>query len=146
MKKLAKRGQHTVLPIRGGILSEMTFSVDRSPIFVFRSDEAESEVEIEDQIVLVRGSAEELLPYSKPGSSFDPKRLGRVLDLLGLRVNDALAMKDGTLQIEFAGGLILKVTSTTGYEAWHFCLHRSGRPGSDPGHQITLHGAAGHLI
>lgn len=146
MKKLTKRGQHTVLPILGGIVSELTFRVDGCPIIVFRGTEAESQLEIEDQIVLVSRSGEELLPYARPGSDFAPRRLGRILDLLGLSVNDALAMKDGTLQIEFADGSKLKVTSTTGYEAWHFHLPRPGRPAGAAAYQISLHGAAGHLM
>lgn len=146
MKKLTKRGQHTVLPILGGVVSELTFRVDGCPIIVFRGTEAESQLEIEDQIVLVSRSGEELLPYARPGSDFAPGRLGRVLDLLGLRVNDALATKDGMLQVEFEGGWMLKVASTTGHEAWHFHLPRPGRPAGAAAHQISLHGAAGHVI
>lgn len=145
MKKLTQRGQHIVLPIVGNILSELAFRVDRCPILVFRDTEGECELQIEDQIVLVSRSAEELLPHAKPGPTFDPKRLGRLLDLLGLTVDDALARKDGSLQIVFAGGLALKVTSTTGHEAWHFHLPRPGRPALG-GHQISVHGAAGHLL
>lgn len=146
MKRLTKRGQHTVLPIGGDILSEMIFSADRLPVLVFRGMEEESQVKIQDQIVLLHGSAEQMLPHSQPGASFDPERLKPVLDLLGLRVSDALALKDGTLQIEFEGSFMLKVTSTTGYEAWHFQLPRPGRPASRSGHQVSLHGTAGHLI
>ena len=146
MKRLTKRGEHTVLPIDGCILSEIIFSIDRLPVLVIRGMEEESQVTIEDQIVLLHGSAETVLPYSKPGAGFAPERLNPVLDLLGLRISDALALKDGTLQIEFEGSFVLKVTSTTGYEAWHFQLPRPGRPASGSGHQVSLHGAAGHLI
>ena len=146
MKRLTKRGGHTALPISGGILSEMIFSIDSCFVLIFRGEEEESQVTIEDEIVLLHGSAEHLLPHSKPGACFDPEQLKPVLDLLGLRVSDALALKDGTLQIEFEGNFMLKVTSTTGYEAWHFQLPRPGRPASGSGHQVSLHGAAGHLI
>ena len=146
MKRLTKRGEHTALPISGDILSEMIFSIDSCFVLVFRGEEEESQVTIEDEIVLLHGSAENVLTHSQPGASFDPKRLKPVLDLLGLKVSDALALKDGTLQIEFEGNFMLKVASTTGYEAWHFHLPRPGRPASGLGHQVSLSGAAGHLI
>ena len=70
MKRLTQRGEHTVLPIGGGILGEMIVSIDGGPVLVFRGMEEESQVEIEDQIVLSHGSAETVLPHSTLGARF----------------------------------------------------------------------------
>jgi hypothetical protein len=145
--RLATRGRHTVLPIEGSLLAEVCFAIDRLVALVFRDAQGnEAEVTVEDKIVLARGTDERVLEGSRPGASFDPKGLHPLLDLLGCRVCEAITQYNGELRISFADGLALEVTSTTGYEAWHFAKPRPGRPIGGPGPHIGITGAAGHWI
>jgi hypothetical protein len=136
-----------VLPIEGGLLAEVCLAIDRLVALVFRDAAGnEAEVRVEDKIVLGRGIDERVLEGSQPGTSFDPRGLHPLLELLGCRVCEAIAQDTGELRITFADGLVLKVASTTGYEAWHFAKPRPGRPIGDSGPHIAITGAAGRLI
>ncbi len=108
---------------------------------------SESDLQIMDRIHLRRGDHERVLDGSKPGATFNPMELSPMLELLGSTVKDALAENEGRLRIAFSNELVLEVTSTTGYEAWHFQYPRPGRPvGGLLDHPISLHGTAGRLI
>jgi hypothetical protein len=146
-RSLATRGRHTVLPIEGSLLAEVCLAIDRIVALVFRDPAGnEAEVTVEDKIVLARGTEERVLEACRPGTSFDPKGLHPLLNLLGSRVREAIAQHTGELRITFADGLVLQITSTTGHEAWHFAKPRPGRPISSPGPHIGITGAAGRLI
>jgi len=147
-KKLTSRGRHTVLPIVGDTLIEIRLSMCAMTALVFKAEDgSEAEITIEDCTTLWRGDQERLLEGSKPGTSFNPKELAPLLELLGITVTDAVAEREGLLRIAFANKLILEVAPSHGYEAWHFHSPRPGRPaGGDRDHAIALHGALGHLI
>ena len=147
-KKLTSRGRHTVLPIIGDTLVEIRLSVCHLPALIFKAeDDSEAEITIEDCTTLRRGDQERLLEGSKPGTSFNPKELAPLLELLGSTVTDAVAEKEGLLRIAFASKLVLEVAPSHGYEAWHFHSPCPGRPaGGDRDQAIALHGAHGHLI
>ena len=147
-KKLTSRGCHTVLPIVGDTLVEVRLSISSLPALVFKAEDgSEAELTIEDRTTLRRGEQEQLLEGSKPGSSFNPKKLAPLLELLGSAVIDAVAQKEGLLRIAFSNELVLEVAPSHGYEAWHFHSPRPGRPASGDREQaIALHGAHGHLI
>ncbi len=145
-KKLVKRGRHTVLPITPDILVEL--QLGQMTTLVFRAgDGSESELRIEDRIVLSRGTHELVLEGSKMGESFNPRELGPLLELLGCEVEDAIAEHDGLLSIRFSNQLTLAIRSTTGYEAWHFQSPRPGRPAGGPtGKFVGLSGGPGRLL
>lgn len=147
-KKLYARGRHTVLPIVGDTLIELDLGIRRLASLVFKAAEGdESELTIEDQICLRRGESERILAGSKPGVTFDPKGLSPLLELLGSQVRDAVAEKEGRLRVVFSNELVLEVTSSTGYEAWHFQYPRPGRPVSGKvDHSVSVTGAYGYLI
>jgi hypothetical protein len=142
-RKLQARGRHTVLPIVGDMVVEIRLSVRTLPAIVFRApDGGESEITVEDCIVLRRGNQEYVVQGPKPGTTFNPMALSPLLELLQSEVKDAVAEREGKLRIEFSNSLIMEVCSTTGYEAWHFQYPRPGRPkGADNVHHISLHGA-----
>jgi uncharacterized protein DUF6188 len=147
-KKFTSRGRHTVLPIVGDTLVEIRLSMCSLPALVFRAEDGrEAELTIEDRTTLRRGDQERLFEGSKPGTSFNPKELAPLLELLGSAVIDAVAEKEGLLRIAFSNKLVLEVAPSSGYEAWHFHCPRPGRPaGGDRDQAIALHGAYGHLI
>ena len=147
-KKLRSRGRHTVLPIVGDTLVAVRLSMCSLPALVFKAEDgSEAELTIEDCTTLRRGEREQLLEGSKPGSSFNPKELAPLLELLGSAVIDAVAEKEGLLRISFSNKLVLEVAPSHGYEAWHFHSPRPGRPaGGDRDQAIALHGGHGHLI
>ena len=147
-KKVTSRGRHTVLPIVGDTLVEIRLSMCSLPALVFKAEDGtEAELTIEDRTTLRRGDHERLLEGSKPGTSFNPKELAPMVELLGSTVIDAVAEKEGLLRISFSNKLVLEVAPSHGYEAWHFYSPRPGRPaGGDRDHAIALHGAHGHLI
>jgi hypothetical protein len=144
-KKLIGRGRHTVLPIVGETVQEL--KLGRMTALVFSAEGGpESDVVIEEAIILIRGSHERVLEGSKPGETWNPNELGPLLELIGCTVIDALAEQEGTLQITFSNNLVLKVVPTTGYEAWHFRYPLPGASGGGkPGVSITLIGAGGWL-
>ena len=145
-QRLVTRGRHTELPIEGSLLAEVCLATDRLVVLVFRDAVGnEAEVTVEDKIVLVRGTDERVLEGSRTGTSFNPRGLHPLVDLLGCRVSEAIAQYTGELRITFADGLVLQVASTTGYEAWHFTKPRPGRPIGGSGPHIGITGAAGHL-
>src|SRR5262249_19390904 len=128
-KKLTSRGRHTVLPIIGDTLVEIRLNMCSLPALVFKAvDGSEAEITIEDCISLRRGDQERLLEGSKPGTSFNPKELAPVLEVLGSAVTDAVAEREGLLRIAFENKLVLEVVPSHGYEAWHFHSPRPGRP------------------
>jgi hypothetical protein len=147
-KKLALRGRNTVLPLVGDTMVEVCISTCRLPVLVFKAaDGGESELTIEDRITLSQGGNERVLDGSKPGTTFNPRELSPLLDLLGIEAIDAIATVNGQLRVEFSNNLVLSILSTTGYEAWHFKYPRPGRPVGDNLRQIVaLTGAYGHLI
>jgi hypothetical protein len=147
-KKLMSRGRHTVLPIVGDTLVEVRLSMRSLPALVFKKEDgSEAELTIEDCTTLRRGEQEQLLEGSKPGSSFNPKELAPLLELLGTEVIDAVAQQDGLLRVAFSNKLVLEIAPSHGYEAWHFHYPRPGRPmGGEHEQAISLHGAHGHLI
>jgi hypothetical protein len=54
---LETRGRHTLLPIDGNLLAELRLAIDRLVALVFRDAHGnESEITIEDEIVLARGT------------------------------------------------------------------------------------------
>ena len=147
-KRLTSRGRHTVLPIIGDTLVEVRLSMCSLPALVFKAeDSTEAEITIEDCTTLRRGTQERLLEGSKPGTSFNPKELAPLLELLGSAVTDAVAEREGLLRIAFENKLVLEVVPGHGYEAWHFHSPRPGRPAVGNREQaISLTGAYGHLI
>jgi hypothetical protein len=145
-KKLLARGRHTVLPLVRDTLVELLLG--KISTLVFRAtDGSESELRIEDTIRLSRGEHETVLDGSKPGETFNPKELGPLVELLGCEVTDALAEQTGSLRLAFSNQIVLTVTSTTGYEAWHFRNPRPGRLTRDQhAESVSLTGAAGFLV
>jgi hypothetical protein len=148
-KKLTHRGRHTILPIVGDILLEVSLSSRRGPVLIFlATDETQSELQIEDpRLILKRGEHEIQVDRRIAGSTFSPNEWVPLLEALGCEVSDAIAEHDGHLWIEFSNKLVLGVVSTTGYEAWHFYYPRPGRSFVGvQGQTISKHGAAGYLI
>jgi hypothetical protein len=148
VKKLQERGRDTVLPIVGDMVVEIRLSIRTLPAIVFRApDGGESEITVEDCIVLRRGNQEDILEGSKPGTTLNPKTLGPLLELLESEVKDAVGEREGKLRIEFSNSLVMEVCCTSGYEAWHFQYPRPGRPKeADNVRHISLHGAHGRVI
>jgi hypothetical protein len=145
-KKLLARGRHTVLPLVRDTLVELLLGRSTTLVFL-ATDGSESELRLEDSIRLHRGEREVVLDGSKPGERFNPKELGPLVELLCCEVTDALAEQTGSLRLTFSNQIVLTVTSTTGYEAWHFRYPRPGRPVHDKHTEaISLTGAAGFLV
>jgi hypothetical protein len=144
-RKFTARGRYTVLPIVGNTLVEVRLGTCRLPALIFRAaDGSEAELTIEEAVTLTRGKQVQLLEGSKPGETFSPRELAPLLDLLGSEVTDALAEKEGQLRIEFTGNLLMTVTPSHGYEAWHF---QYPPPGAGAGAKhVGLTGADGRLI
>jgi hypothetical protein len=147
-KKLISLGRHTILPIVGDTVTEIRLSTCSMPAVVFRAgDGSEAELTIEERIMLARGKEERVLEGSKPGGTFNPAGLSPLLELLGNNVTDAVAEKEGRLRIEFSNELVLVITPSGGYEAWHFQYPRPGRPvGGNLAHRVALTGADGRLL
>lgn len=143
-KKLTCRGTRTVLPIIGDTLVELRLFSDRWPAFVFGSqDDTESEIRIEDRLALARGDCELLVLKS----ILVPATLAPLLELVGCKVAEAIAERDGRLRLDFTNGLTLTVTPTTGFEAWHFQYPRPGcAAGGNLDRLVSVTGAFGHLI
>ncbi len=147
-KTLRRAGRHTILPVVGDTLVELTIGVSKLPLFVFRAEDGgESELRIEDCLLVMRDDHEILKVESKRNARFDPQGLSPLLCLLGCEVTEAIAEESGRLRVDFSNGFQLRVTPTTGFEAWHFQFPRPGRPVGGPLDQlIAITGAHGHLI
>jgi hypothetical protein len=148
-RKLARRGEHTLLPIVDDELVEIRLGTRCLPSLIFRAEDgSEAELTFEDCITLGRSEGECILRGSKAGTTFNPKELGPLLELLGAKVIDATAEKSGSLRIVFSNSMELRVIpSTGGYEAWHFQYPRPGRPfASNAVRILALTGADGRLI
>jgi hypothetical protein len=147
-KQIVQRGRHVTLPISGDTLSEICFGICTLATLVFRdSVNGESQLQLEEAVTLHQYGVDLCLTSSRPGSTFDPKRLGPLLDLLGASVVDAWARHDGLLEVTFSNGSVLRVAPTGSYEAWHFQYPRPAQPaGGKIEDHISLHGAAGRLL
>ena len=64
--------------------------------------------------------------------------LAPVLGLIGLNVDRAEAMKDGTLAIAFADGTSVTVPPDPNYEAWEFTGERGAKLISLPGGDVAV--------
>ena len=64
--------------------------------------------------------------------------LAPVLGLIGLNVDRAEAMKDGTLEIMFADGISVNVPPDPDYEAWEFTGERGAKLISLPGGDVAV--------
>jgi hypothetical protein len=148
VKKLLSRGQHTVLPLAGDRLVEISFSTASFPVLVFAaSDGLGSELRVHDRIILRRGESEQVLDGAKPGETFNPKTLSPLLELLGTEVREAIAEKQGRLRLHFSNDLYFEVPVTGAGEAWQFQYPRPGRPYSQgTGRALSVIGAPGRLI
>ncbi len=146
-KRLISRGSDLILPIVGDVLSSVRLSLDCLPALIFQDEEKNrSELTVEDSIVLGQGDSEQILTGSKPGKTFAPSTLAPLIELLGLQIVDAVAKRNGRLIITFSDQIRLEVTSTTGYEAWHFVYPSQLHHPKQKVRQISLHGAYGRII
>jgi hypothetical protein len=75
-----------------------------------------------------------------PGS--DGLELAPALTLLGLAIDHAAALKDGTLDVVFSGGTRLRVPPDPAYEAWEFIGSRGSRAIALPGGEVAIWRAA----
>jgi len=148
IKKLTRHGRHTNLPLVGDTIVEICLSTRHAPAIVFHSeDEGESELRIEDCVVLRRGQNERVLVGSNPGADFNPQELSPLLELLGSQVREAVAEQEGKLRIKCSNELSLEIVPTGDGEAWRFQYPRPGRPiGGDVKLQVAVGGAPGRLI
>ena len=139
-KPLKKRGRHVELPILGDTVAELRIASDRIVTRIFRSkSDHETTLEIEDSIVLSRGTSTQTLKGSKPGTTFAPQTLQPLLELIGCTIVDALAQEDGAIRLDISNAMTPTVASTDGYESWHLTSLNSPAP-------FTLHGGSGCLI
>lgn len=139
-KELTYRGPHTILPIAGYEVVKLCVGLSGFPELHFKAaEEGEATLEIHDQLSLKRGVYELILRDSDPSVRINPKDLAPLLELLGSSVEDAVAEKEGRLTILFSNKLMLEVSSSHGYEAWHFYYSHGNR-------FVSLHGADGYLI
>lgn len=147
-KKIVARGRHLKLPIIGDTVSEMCFATSRLVCLIFRdTQDNESQLAIEVAITLSNNGENIVLPSSRPGTNFDPKKLYPLLNLLGSSVVVAWAERNGDLEIVFANGWILRVIPESGYEAWHFHYPRPGRSaGGNVKDCVSIHGYEGGVI
>jgi hypothetical protein len=132
--KVVRKGGRVELPITGERVTEIRFGM-RGPITLIFGERYDTELQIWDAVTLGRGSDERVLTGSRPGASFNIAELGPVLEVFGQTVVEAVALKDGTVQVCSGNALVLRVVPSGGYEAWHF---RSPR--------LRLYGAHGYLI
>lgn len=136
------------LPIVGNMVASICVHHRRSPEIIFSNeDDQESSLILEDQINLTRG--EQMIPPHAihRGNRTDGGELSPLLTLLGSTVREAFASQDGRLTIKFSNAINLTITSTTGYEAWHFQYPRIGSQYQDNKRKmITIHGAYGKLL
>jgi hypothetical protein len=148
VKRLGRRGRHTVLPLVGDTLVELCLGTHRSTTLVFEdTDGGQSELVLEDAVLLRRGRDERVLDGAKPGATYNPKLLSPLLELLDGRVTDAIAEEGGLLRITFSDGLDLVVVPSTGHESWHYRHPRPGRPvGGSLARPLSVTGCHGHLI
>ena len=147
-KKFTPRGRHRTLPIAGDTLSEICLGISTHATLVFRDTTGgESQLQLAEAISLHQHGKDFHLPGARPGSTFDPKQLHPLLELLGTTVVDAWAHHDGPLEIAFSNGSVLRVIPQGDYEAWHFQYPRPGRAiGGDLKGYTSLQGANGRLI
>jgi hypothetical protein len=68
----------------------------------------------------------------------DASALAPVLNLLGLTVDRAEALKDGTLVVVFADGSRVSVTPDPDYEAWEFAGNRGAKAIALPGGDLAI--------
>lgn len=142
-KHLKARGRHFELPIIENTLAEIRIAIDRSLMLIFRNGEdIESSLQIEETTVLSRGKVLVCLEGSRPGKTFAPQTLQPLVELVGCKVSDALAQKEGILRIAFSDASQILVTPSHGFEGWHFRWESHG----DAAGPFYLHGATGYLI
>lgn len=67
----------------------------------------------------------------------DPVRMAETLSLVRRRIDRAHAFKDGRLEVDFDGGILLRVPGGNGYEPWN--VH-------GPGSMLMVSGTDGELI
>ncbi len=67
----------------------------------------------------------------------DPLKMGETLGFVRRRIRRAHAFKDGRLEIDFEGGILLRVPGGHGYEPWN--VH-------GPGGMLMVSGTDGELI
>jgi Family of unknown function (DUF6188) len=142
-----RRGRHTILPLVGDTLVELCLSTRILTTLVFEaSDRSQAELVLEDAVLLRRGRDEHLLDGTKPGSTYNPRLLCPLLELLGKRVTEAIAEEGGLLRITFSDSLELEVAPSTGYESWNYRYPRSGRAvGGSVAKPLSVIGCLGSL-
>ena len=67
----------------------------------------------------------------------DPLKMGETLGLVRRRIDRAHAFEDGRLEVDFEGGILLRVPGGHGYEPWN--VH-------GPGSMLMVSGTDGELI
>jgi hypothetical protein len=87
----------------------------------------------------------QLVVGAKPGRSFDPTALEPLWALIGKTVRQALAFRQGTLEIVFDDETRLSIVPDV-YEAWHFQKPAPGSICRDPTTVIRLTGTDGDLV
>lgn len=148
MKQLTHRGRHTVLPLVGDLVVELCLGTRHLTTLAFEApDGSQSELVLEDAVLLRRGRDERLLVATKPGASYNPRHLAPLLELIDERVTESIAEEGGTLRMAFSNSLELVVTPSTGYESWQFRYPRPGRAaGGSLARPLNVIGCAGRLM
>lgn len=140
-KKLTPLGRNTRLPVVGDTVIGICVSANHAPeVILADASGHESVVELFDRFSIGRGTEMMIVHHDRP-SMMSP-----LLELVGASVTEATAFADGRLELSFSNSLRIEITSTTGYEAWHFQYPRPGRPpGGDTSNHLSTSGAHGRL-
>lgn len=130
---MIERPDHWILPISGRTVTRC--SIDHAfGVDLWESDDRYASISIEGVFTLLRadGCASLLNPAGKPTA------LAPALGLFALRIEQAQAFKDGTLEMAFTDGSTLRVDPDPHYEAWTFVAAGGSRVVSLPGGDLAV--------
>jgi hypothetical protein len=125
---LVEAEDHWRLPVTGTAINQCCF--DFAVVLRLGTGEAMWEIRISQPFLVVTPDGTEQLVVPE-----EPARVEVVLALLRLTVKEAIAYKDGRLELRLAGGTVVQVPPDEGFEAWEAAgpdgMQVIGLPGGD---------------
>lgn len=124
-------GDRWLLPLMGRRMTQCC--VDHAITLRFSEADGSFDVRIGEPFTIHQAGEERVLQPEQ-----DPTGLGPALSLLNQTVSEAVAFKDGRLELGFSNGAILKVPVGQDYEPWELVGPHGLRVVSLPGGELAV--------
>jgi Family of unknown function (DUF6188) len=128
---ITERSDRWIFPVAGQLVTQLTY--DYAFVFLIGELEPHFRFTVEEPFT-VRWRPDPILRFDP---ATDPVDMAATLTLLRRRVERAHAFKDGRLEVDFDGGILLRVPAGNGYEPWHV---------DGPDRYLMVSGPGGDLV